>query len=223
MIGSIRLESDFLRANASLFEKVHPRADAVVFLPFRNWVKDTECKASRIAAELSRANVQFKVFDEDDFRLEGCKVLLASSSSDFTKAERERVDKFVARGGKLVLCDLTNWLAKVQTHIGTPSIQLEGPTGVRAVVGEQPGKTIVHLLNLNVQKISSFEDKVTPVKDLKVTVRVPFRKVRSVRLLTADEGASEGEVKFERVESNGLITVVVTMPRLEIASILVMR
>jgi hypothetical protein len=91
------------------------------------------------------------------------------------------------------------------------------------VVGEQRSKTLVHLLNLNVQKISSFEDKVTSVKDLKVTVRVPFRTVRSVRLLTADEGASEGDIRFERVQTSAGVSVVVTVPRLEIASILVVQ
>jgi hypothetical protein len=98
-------------------------AHSASYLSWATWPEKERqrmIEAIRPESDFLRANVQFKAFDEDDFRLEGCKVLLASSSSDFTKAERERVDKFVARGGKLVLCDLTNWLAEAQTHIGDP-------------------------------------------------------------------------------------------------------
>jgi hypothetical protein len=59
------------------------------------------------------------------------------------------------------------------------------------VVHDQPGKQIVHLLNLNVQRLSSFEDKVNPATDVRVQVRVPFA-ARSVNALSADAEATQG-------------------------------
>jgi hypothetical protein len=55
------------------------------------------------------------------------------------------------------------------------------------VVRDQGRRTIVHLLNLNIQRLSSFEDKVTPASDIGIQVRVPLKRVHKVRLLTSDE------------------------------------
>src|SRR3989442_58304 len=66
MISMIRPEADFLRRNADLVNKGVPRQDVVLFLPFRKWLESGECRASRLAGELSRANVAYGVICEDD-------------------------------------------------------------------------------------------------------------------------------------------------------------
>jgi len=71
-----------------------------------------------------------------------------------------------------------------------------------------------------VQRLSSFDDKVTPVADLRVAVRVPLKMVRSVRALTADTAATCGVLRFTCTPNGRGTLVQVTLPHLEVATIL---
>ena len=94
---------------------------------------------------------------------------------------------------------------------------------MRAVVHDQPHRTLVHLLNLNIERLSSFEDKVTPASGLQAKVRVPFARVRSIRALTADVDGTSGPLNFSsRAEGRGAV-VEMTVPRLEIATLVVIE
>ena len=79
---------------------------------------------------------------------------------------------------------------------------------------------MVHLLNLNVQRLSSFQDKVQPAENVRVTCRIPFKDVRSVRALTADNSGTSGDVGFSAKPDGNDTIVEATLPRLEIATIL---
>jgi hypothetical protein len=67
---------------------------------------------------------------------------------------------------------------------------------VRVVVSDQPGKTIVHLLNLDVTRISSFEDRVKAAEHVNLKVRVPFAAARSVKAISADPQGTRGVIPF---------------------------
>jgi hypothetical protein len=246
MILLIRPEADFLRHNAGLLNDTRARRDIVLFLPFRNWLATDQCQASRLAAELARANVQFEVICEDDLRpgsapgylagrspavatpappaaLRGTKLLLAASSSDFTKGELKLLEKFTCAGGSIITAEKADWLSDVLAAIGEPSVQMQGPATVRAIVRDQAHRTMVHLLNLNVQRLSSFEDKVTPVTDLRVVARVPLKKVHSVRALTADAAGTSGALPFSGTAKGRETLVQTTLPRMENATILLIE
>ena len=100
---------------------------------------------------------------------------------------------------------------------------MHGPASVRAVVRDQPARTIVHLLNLNVERLSSFEDKVNPATDLSLTVRVPFQNVRAVSIHTADEGGTSGPLKFTSQPDGDGARVQLAIPRLDIGAIVVLE
>jgi hypothetical protein len=232
-----------LRHNAELLNGTRARRDVVLFLPFRNWLVTGQCRVSQLAAELARANVQFEVIDEDDLRpdwepcvftgkapavslrgippgMRGTKVLLAASTSDFLTGELKLLETFTRAGGTVITAEKADWLQRVQAAIGEPSIRVEGAATVRAVVRDQPHRTIVHLLNLNVQRLSSIEDRVTPVTNLRVVVRVPWKKVHSVRALTADAAGMSGALQFSATAKDRATLVQITLPRLEIATML---
>lgn len=242
MSALIRPQADFLRHNADLLNGTRARRDVVLFLPFRNWLVTGQCRASRLAAELAGANVQFEVVCEDDLRpdsgprfagkaqavsspdiptgLRGTKVLLAGSTSDFLASELKPLETFTRAGGSVITADKADWLKAVQAAIGEPSIRVEAASTVRAVVRDQPHRTIVHLLNLNVRRLSSFDDKATPVTDLRVAVLVPWKKVRSVRALTADAAGTSGALPFSAAAKGRETLLQTTLPRLEIATML---
>jgi hypothetical protein len=233
MASAIRPEADFLRRNAALLDSALARREVVLFLPFRNWLTTGECRASGLAAELMRANVQFSVICEDHLQppragalpesLRGVRLLLAPSRSDFTAAELNVLEAFTRRGGSVITEEKAEWLKDVQAAIGEPAVRLDGPASVRAVVRDQARRTVVHLLNLNVQRLSSFADKVMRVENLRLSVRVPRAKVRSVRAMTADSAGTSGALVFSTTAEGRQSLVQVTVPHLEIATILVIE
>ena len=227
MIAGIRPQADLLREHESLLNDASFRADVVLFLPFRRWVDVEQCAASGLAAALSVANVQFEVISEDQFDLSAKNgrqpVLLVESLAVLTPAEKATVDEFEKGNGRVVMADNTEWLKLVQESVGSPSLKLQSPPTVRAVVRDQPQRTIVHLLNLNVQRLSSFDDKVTPASDIKLTVRVPFAAVRDVTIHTADEHGTSGPQKFIAKPDGDESILEITVPRLDISAIVVIE
>ncbi len=230
MTAAIRPQAEFLRGNAKLLDDALPRRDAVLFLPFRRWIDTDKCVASQLAAALSRAHVQYEVMCEDDLRTGrafngrgGTKVFLVESLSLLNADEQKVLEKFRRDGGRLIAADKPDWLQEVQAAIAQPSVAVQGPPTLRVTVRDQSRRTIVHVLNLNVQRLSSFADKVAAAEDVRVTVRVPFKKVRSVRALTADAGATTGLLSFTAKRAGNESVVELTLPRLEIATLLVIE
>ena len=230
MCAAIRPQAELLRQQQKLLNDTQPRSDAVLFLPMRRWIETDRCRASELAAELTRANVQFAVMSEDDFTesrkslpsaLRAARVFVIESRAVLNERENRALENWQSAGGKLVAADKADWLKQVQLTISKPSLALSAPPTVRAVVRDQAGRTIVHLLNLNVQRLSSFEDKVSPAMNVRVTLRVPHKTVRSVRALTADAGGTSGPLHFTARRDGDCTIIETSLDRLEIATLLV--
>ncbi|MSU57051.1 MAG: hypothetical protein EXS35_02540, partial [Pedosphaera sp.] len=187
MQATIRPQADFLGANEKLLNNTRARRDVVLFLPFRRWLETNVCAASQLATALTRANVQYGVRCEDNFtavELKGSQIVLVENLSVFSPGETAVVEKFQRQGGRVITAVGKNWLEELQRALPKPAVTMHGPVTVRAVVRDQRARTLVHLLNLDVQKLSSFADHVTPAADVRLTCRVPTTRVRSVRALT---------------------------------------
>ena len=79
------------------------------------------------------------------------------------------------------------------------------------------------MFNLDIQRLSSFEDKVTPVRNLHIAVRVPLKRVRSVRALTADAGGAGRVLEFSATATEGQTLVETSLPQLDVGAILVVE
>jgi hypothetical protein len=229
MAAAIRPQSDFLRRNAAFLNEVEPRRDLLLFLPFRKWAVTNVCAVSAIAAKLTRENVQYGILSEDNFTARmlktaierGTKTLIIESRSDLSPHERSAVEAFAAAEGKIVEADHPNWFREAEHGIGQPSLELDGPKTLRAVVYDQPKRVIIHLLNLNVQRRSSFEDHVEPATNVVVTCRVPLKQVSSVEALSADKAPSSESLKFRTRTTDAGLFVQAKVPRIETSTILV--
>lgn len=245
MLSLVRPEADFLRRHADLFRNSRPRRDVILWLPFRQWLTSDKCRASALAAELSRANIQFEVICEDAWQssstasfpgkvtahsdgalpaaLRDAKVLLTSARSDFDSSQDAMLKRFAHSGGALVIADHPNWLQDLQKAITEPSLRIESAPRVRVAVRDQPKRTIVHVLNLDIERISSFEDRLVPARDIHLAIRAPFRRVHSVRGLTADPSGTADSLPFTTKATGDQSLVEATLPRLEISTILIIE
>jgi hypothetical protein len=226
LIAATKRQADFLRVNQALLNDTRPRKDALLFLPFRRWVQTPTCAASALAAQLVSRNVQFEVIDDEHLTLpvlQETKLLVVESSKILEPAEKHLLDAYRAAGGQVIAADEPSWLATLDATIGTPSVKLEkAPATVRAYVHDQPGQTIVHLLQLDVRRLSSFRDEVHPASAFVVQVKVPYKHVQSVRLLSSDAGTTTGNVAFASKESTPTI-VSFAVGRLEVSALVVIE
>jgi acetyl esterase/lipase len=231
MIAAVRPEVDLLAQHRQWLAAAQPhfdlpRCDVVLFLPWRGWIESDVCRASALAAELSRANLQYDVVCEDYFelpRLKRARALLVESISVLTPQEKATAEEFRRAGGAVIAADTGDWLQQIRLLTGVPAVALRGPVTVRAVVRDQPQRTLVHLLNLNVSRRSSFQDDLHPAENVRLTVRVPFRSGCSVRVVTADTRGTLGNLPADfHADSQGG-TVEFAVPRLDVAAFLVLE
>lgn len=223
MIAAVRPEAEFLRHNVAALNEGAPRADFALFLPFRRWTETEKCNASDLAAALTKTNSQFRVVSDEE--LESvldpavCRTLVVESRSILSPEESKAVAKFEQHGGQIVAADVPKWLDRLQQAVGNPSIGVKGSPFVRATVFDQPKRTIVHLFNLDIQRLTSFEDKVSPANDVKVAVRVPAGEIHDVVVQTPDADSTTGKIEFDAKNDEDAVVVTFTIPRLAIHSL----
>ncbi len=225
--ASVRTEADFLRHNAKLLENTEPRCDVLLFLCYRRWLETDHCAAASMAAALGQANIQFAVCSEEKLAKDIASgyplspILLVESLSLLNPWEKQAVENFRLGGGRVVAMDEKDWLGIVRSAITKPAIVLHGPPTLRAVVRDQGVHTIVHLYNLDVQRGAGFEDQVHPARQIGITLRVPFNRVRSIRALTADAETTHGALDFTAQPDGREAVIELTYPQLELSTILV--
>ncbi len=227
MIAAVRPQADFLRRHEALLNEAPFRSDATLFLPFRRWLETEHCTASDLAAPLTKANIQYRTICEDDFKLpeltEKTKVLVVESLAILTSEEKAVAAEFENSGGRIVTANKTDWLDQVRSVVGKPTITLDGPPTVRAVVHDQPTRTIIHLYNLNIRRVSSFDDHVTPAENVTLHAYVPFADPRNIRIESADPETSQQVANVSVIKEPTGTIANFTVPRLQINALVIVE
>jgi hypothetical protein len=225
MSQAVRPQAEFLRRNEKWLNDAPARADVVVLLPFRRWVQTDSFPAVDIASALTGANLQYKVVGENELSaaLQNGRppVLVVESRSVLTSEQQQTIARFETAGGHVVSADQQGWLERLRKNPGPLTDLCRGPKTVRMVVHDHPQRTVVHLYNLNVQRLSSFEDKVTAANDVRVAVRTPFKTFRFAHYDSADEGSAPGEIHALGRYNEGNETVVyLKVPPLKVSAMI---
>jgi hypothetical protein len=226
MIAAVRPQADFLRGNVELLNEATFRADVALYLPFQQWARTDQCNAMALAATLTKENIQYRVVSEEDldsYTMQKPRPpLLIESRSALTWREQPAISTIEKNDSGIVVADQPNWLEQLRRKLPNPSVTVKGSPNVRAVVHDQKGRTIIQLYNLYVQRLSSFEDKVTPATDIGLSVATPTN-VRSVRILTADSNGASGPLKFLSIGAGDHGVVEIKIPRLDVSAIVVIE
>ena len=123
MIEAVRPEVNMLGRRQLSMVAAKPRCDVILFLPSRGWLDSAVCKASALAAELSRANLQYNIVCEDDFRLprlKAAKVVIIEGISVLNAEEKAVVEEFRRSGGAVIAADSSGWLNEVKARVIAP-------------------------------------------------------------------------------------------------------
>ena len=230
MIAAVRPQADFLRQNEKLLNDAPIRADVALYSPFHRWLKTDECGTIAVAAELTKANIQYDVIPGSELASFAARdnrpLLVVESRSVLDESERATISQ-LKNGAEVLFADQADWLQQLKQRVPNPSITVNGSPNIRAIVREQGKRTLVHVYNLNVQRLSSFEDKVTPATGVELLVRAKT-PVGQIRLLTADKQGSSGTLAFRAMPNvpqrpNRETVIAVRIPHLEVSGLLVLE
>ncbi len=225
MIVATRPQANLLRQNEEILNEVPFRADVALYSPFHRWVKTEQCGTCAVAAALTKENIQYRVVAESELadfaKLEKQPPLIVESRSVLSASEEASIAAIEKSSG-VIAADRTDWIQLLRDRIAKPSITIDGAPSVRAVVHDQRDRTIVHLYNLGIQRLSSFEEKITPATDIAILVRAKG-PIRHVRLLTADEKGTAGELQFQTMAEGERTAVSVTIPRLDVSALMLVE
>ena len=249
MAAGIRPQASFFRRHESLLNRSAPRVDVLLFLPYRRFLETEKCRASDLAAALTRANVQYRVITEESMATELARylanagaamaemqdekkrrlaavlalpVLLVESVSVLTPGERSMIANYTSNGGEVVGADEGNWPVNLAAA-HPPSLQLKAPSAVRVALQDHPEGVIAHLYNLGIERISSTEDRVNPAREVALKIRISSRKVHGVTVLTADSGATVGSLKYTVEKGKNANWVITTLPKLDVSALVVVE
>ena len=191
MSMELRQEADFLRQHADILNGTQIQADVLVYLPFERWVETADCQALGVVRTLSGANVQYRVICEDQFEQSlkdpnSPRVLILESPDILTETQKHAIDVYQSAGGKVVWSGRPNWFKEFNASSPSLMLLVDAKPAIRAVVREMGNRKIVHLLNLNVERLSSFEDRVIPAANVHLVVRYRGERPTSVIALSAD-------------------------------------
>ena len=226
MIDTVSPQADFLRQNVQILNGVERVTDAVVFLPFDRYLETSDCQVLPVVRALSAANLQFDVVSEETLEARLASrppVLIVESPQVLTEPQRACVEKYQASGGRIIWSQDAKWLDQLKSVLTTRAITLDAPSTVRAIVRRQGGATIVHLLNLDVRRVSSFADQVTPATQVRIKVRCGKVQPTKIRLRTPDDHATRGAIPLGVTADGGEFVADVTIPRLDISTIVVIE
>ncbi len=225
MIAAIRPQADLLRQNEEILNEAPFRVDAALHSPFHRWTKTEQCGTSAIAAALTKENIQYRVVAESelaDFAKLKKRPPLIVESRSMLSASEETTIAAIEKSSGVIAADRADWIQLLKDRITKPSITIGGAPNVRAVVHDQRDRTIVHLYNLGIQRLSSFEEKITPATDIAILVRAES-PIRHVRLLTADKQGTAGELRFRTTAEGEKTAVSVTIPRLDVSALMLIE
>lgn len=226
MITAIRPQADLLRQNEEVLNEAPFRTDVALYSPFYRWVKTDQCGTSAVAAALTKENIQYRVVSEVELggfaKLKKRPPLIIESRSILSAGEEKTIAAIETEDPGIIVADRVDWMQRLRDRIAKPSVTISGAPSVRAVIHDRPNRTIVHLYNLGIQRLSSFEDKVTPATEVAIQVRARG-PVRHVRLMTADEKGAKGELQFQALMEDENTVVSTKIPRLDVSTLMLIE
>lgn len=227
MIEGVRPAAAFYREHDAWLNGTQPRRDVILALPFQDWTHTPQCRVSSIAATLTRSNIQYQVLAEEEWNSKNIRqsggrkpVIVVEDRNTlgrFEAAVRARLER---RNIIAILADAPDWEVRLASDLQNRSLRIDGPTSLRGIVRDTDRTTLLHLYNLNIERLDSFQDRVHSADNVQVECYVPRRRVRTIVSMTPDAGTTSGLIPFECTDAPGGCRVRMVLPRVEITALL---
>ncbi len=190
MIQTIGSFVKWLKQHSPEIESATRKYDVLLYFPFEEWINSQNCKELSIARELTKANIQYAITSEENFHefFPKASIVIASNPNFIPPTYTHPIVELCANENK-VFIDGSNQLffTKLKKHLNNPILKLTADETVRAIVKETQNKVFIMLYNLNIERLSSYEEKITPAKDIDLYIKIPAPTIEKVIFSTPDK------------------------------------
>lgn len=163
--------------------------DVMLYFPFEEWINHPECRDLEIARILTKENIPYIVASEGNFNnhFPKTKIIISTNPNAIPPQFTLPLSELCAKNNK-VFIDASNnsFLASLKNCLPEPSLKLNPNNGLRAVIKEKQDKIFILIYNLNIERISTYEDKVTPAKNIHISIKITQPEIEKILVLTPD-------------------------------------
>jgi len=205
MIQGIRPFVQWLKQNASPIITSKQRYDVLLYFPFDEWIEHEDCKELNIAKQLTQANILYAVASEDNIEkyFSVANIILASEPGLILPSHSKSIFELCKRHNKTFIDTSSHtFLTELYSHLPHPSLKITGDEMIRGVIRETAETIFVLLYNLNIERISSYEDKVVPARDISISIRVSNSPIGKVLLSTPEKEQNIEDFKITKLSDN---------------------
>ncbi|MCX8065513.1 MAG: putative glycoside hydrolase family 15 protein [Candidatus Hydrogenedentes bacterium] len=189
MIQAIGTFVQWIKRYSSEIRSSQPLYDVMIYLPFEEWINQQECIELAITRELTKANIPHIVISEENFHtyFSESNLLIASNPNYIPPKTHLPISVLCSQNNKTFIDgSKKSFLTELKERLPNPSLMLTPNEPLRGVVRTTRDKIYLLLYNLNIERISSYEDKVEPVKDICIHLKIPTAEVAKVTLYTPE-------------------------------------
>lgn len=205
MIQAIRPFVQWLKKYAPMITPAKHRYDVLLYFPFEQWIKQNDCIELNIARQLTQSNIPYAVASEENFEkyFPSASIVLASTPSFMLPSQSISISDLCQKNNiTFIDASKTTFLSELQKHLLYPSLTITPNETVRGVIKETPDIVYILLYNLNVERLSSYEDKIQPARDLSISVNISNPSVEKIIFSTPDEEQEITDYKIIKLTDN---------------------
>lgn len=190
MIKIIRPFVLWLQKHAPAISSAKNRYDVLLYLPFEQWIKQQECKELQIARKLTQSNILYTVASEENFNdyFPHASIILATDPTYIIPSHSISISELCQKNNKVFInASDDSYMRELQTYLSNPSLKLTPSESLRGVIKETAEVTYLLLYNLNIERISSYEDQIHPANNINVSVKILRNMIKKVVVSTPEE------------------------------------
>jgi len=225
MIQVIRPFVQWLKRNSFPIITSKRRYDVLLYFPFEEWSKHEDCKELNIVKRLNQSNILYAVASEDNFKeyFSGVNIILASEPEFTPPSYSISIAELCQKSNKIFIdASRPNFQTELNTYLLHPSLKISGNEMVRGTILETHDTVFILLYNLNIERISSYEDKVIPARDIPISVRISNPSIGKILLSTPEREQDIADYEITKLgDTDAYLTF--HIPELPLAGIVIIK
>lgn len=225
MLQTIRPFMQWLKRNAPPIITSKRRYDILLYFPFEEWSKHEDCKELNIVRKLNQLNILYAVASEDNFKgyFTEANIILASETGFIPPPYSTSITELCRRNNKIFIdASRPNFEKELKTCLLHPSIKIQGNEMVRGIIRETSDTVFILLYNLNIERISSYEDNIIPARDISISVRISNPSIGKILLSTPEREQDIADYEITKLgDTDAYLTF--HIPELPLAGIVIIK
>ncbi len=164
--------------------------EVLVYFPFDKWLYSTYCKELEVLQQLVQRNIPYMVASEENFEkyMPDAKIIMAEKTNHAFGSNVVSLPELCEKSNKIFI-DISqkSYIKALEKHLSYSSLKIKSNRTIRGVIKQNRDTTFVLLYNLDIEYISTYQDKIFPANDVSITVPVIKPAIKKILLSTPNK------------------------------------